>query len=711
MLKVSNLSFHYPKIDENILTDVSFSVSDCSFTVIEGPSGCGKTTLINLIRGNRIPQKGSILWEKDNPHLYYGGVEESNIGILSVMDNLLLATNDYQQAIDALKKVQLDDKKDVLASRLSKGEKARLMIARILVIKPEVILLDEPSANLDLVSSKIVYQLLTMLSKTSCLIVASHDSSILEFATQIISIENSKITIKKQEINHNSSLREKEKIVSPSTKIYLKLGRKRFLHYPVLAAFRTLSLVLMLVFSFIAFSFGLVNETETKNSVIENLSGIYQCTDTRINDSDTVSLTTSKYPSKTIIPSFSIDGYTAVFEEDVSPYISDSIDDTYKSKSFYDSSLFPVYWNRKSNPVGQTISEGKKLEFSNKLIVSGFIVIGSDDASALISIVISKNSYTAFYRKYGFRNSGLGNSVESFVNSYTGNNPFSSFELMFAPYIVSYSEINDGDSFGEETLFADKYDFYVSYQRLYEWLYDRKTNNDPYFSNFNYEFGCNMSYYGLGVYNLKMKGSFSSDSSITGDIVVVSDEFFNEIMNSPLVKGEKANHYFLTSDYLKANKDLIDNETISVSSFSLEKFPVTINNCKSLAKFLAVASGVLALILVILNILFGFRSKEEFRKDQGCFKEWGIPKKYVFLSDFSLCMIATIPAGIISLIVSPFASLAWGKSIASSTLLNGTLFFSLGMCFLYSFIIFILVFMLLFVSNIVREKKYVTSRK
>ena len=166
MLTLQNLSFGFEK-NKPILSDISLTVERGSFTLITGPNGSGKSILLKLIKGLLKPTGGTILLEDLDVTgqskkrlraigLVFQDAETQIVGqtverdILFGLENLGLPLAEQQERLDGI--VQLLDLKEQLSQRprtLSGGEKRRLSIAGVLVMKPKLLIMDEPFANLD----------------------------------------------------------------------------------------------------------------------------------------------------------------------------------------------------------------------------------------------------------------------------------------------------------------------------------------------------------------------------------------------------------------------------------------------------------------------------------------------------------------------------------------------------------------------------------
>lgn len=163
-----------------------------------GASGCGKSTLLNMIAGILSPEEGSILIgdenmaeksqkEKDKfriERIGYIFQDFKLIPDMTVMDNigiLRLERVDVSGADEILSALGMLDKKNKKVKHLSGGEKQRVAIARAIVKKPEIILADEPTGNLNFEIGEAVIRQLMEISRGKTLIAVTHDERLAKY--------------------------------------------------------------------------------------------------------------------------------------------------------------------------------------------------------------------------------------------------------------------------------------------------------------------------------------------------------------------------------------------------------------------------------------------------------------------------------------------------------------------------------------------------
>jgi lipoprotein-releasing system ATP-binding protein len=217
LLKVENLSKEYatPAGPLSIVSDVSLTLPPGSAVSIMGPSGSGKSTLLYMLGALEPPSSGTVTLKGQNPFLLnareLAAFRNQQIGFVfqdhcllpqcSVIENVLTPTmvaaaangEPTRRATELLKQVGLGERLDHRPAQLSGGEKQRAALARALIMKPQLLLCDEPTGNLDQKSAEIVADLLLKTHDQNAgtiLIVVTHSKELAARFPQRFELKN-----------------------------------------------------------------------------------------------------------------------------------------------------------------------------------------------------------------------------------------------------------------------------------------------------------------------------------------------------------------------------------------------------------------------------------------------------------------------------------------------------------------------------------------
>jgi zinc transport system ATP-binding protein len=208
-IKFENVTFGYT--DVPVVEDVNFTIRKGEFISVVGPNGGGKTTLLKMILGLIKPDRGKILIMGKSP-----GSMRKKIGYLpqslqydpqfpiTVMDIVMMGrlgnrwgwpyTNaDRSAALKAINTLGIESLAKRSLSEISGGQRQRVLIARTLACEPEILLLDEPTANVDADVEKVLYDFLQNLDERLTVVMVSHDLAFVMKNVKCVICVNKKV--------------------------------------------------------------------------------------------------------------------------------------------------------------------------------------------------------------------------------------------------------------------------------------------------------------------------------------------------------------------------------------------------------------------------------------------------------------------------------------------------------------------------------------
>ena len=217
MVETRALKKYYKLGDNTVkaLDDINFRVREQEFVAIIGKSGSGKSTLLHMLGGLDVPTSGEVCiagrniagMNRDELTIF----RRRKVGFIFQSYNLVQDLNVYENIVlpvkldgkrvdrdfveEIIQLLQLEDKKAALPGTLSGGQQQRVAIARALAAKPQIILADEPTGNLDSMTSHEVMGLLKVVAKqyAQTIILITHDQDIAQMADRIVRIEDGRI--------------------------------------------------------------------------------------------------------------------------------------------------------------------------------------------------------------------------------------------------------------------------------------------------------------------------------------------------------------------------------------------------------------------------------------------------------------------------------------------------------------------------------------
>lgn len=214
MLEVKDLKKNFGKT--KVIKGISFDVQKGEVVAIIGPSGCGKSTLLRCLNMLEKPTSGKIILDNEDitgkkvdltkirekmgmvfqqfnlfPHL----TVLENITVAPLNLKLLTKEEATKKALELLKSIGLEDKKDNYPNELSGGQKQRVAIIRTLMMNPEIILFDEPTSALDPeMVGEVLTLIKTLVDKKNTIIIVSHEMEFIKnCGTKVLFLDEGKI--------------------------------------------------------------------------------------------------------------------------------------------------------------------------------------------------------------------------------------------------------------------------------------------------------------------------------------------------------------------------------------------------------------------------------------------------------------------------------------------------------------------------------------
>ncbi len=218
VVEARNITKTYTIADREIcvLDEVSLSVAEGEFLVVEGSSGSGKTTLLSLLSGLDKPSSGRVLLEEmditEATEDDLAPLRNETIGFvfqsfhlvpsLTALENVMFPAEirrdpqAHDKAAELLKRVGLQKRSDNYPHQLSGGEMQRVAICRAVINNPKIIFADEPTGNLDSENGKAVLDLLLEFQKEhrTTLVLVTHSVDIARIADRMIILKDGRIS-------------------------------------------------------------------------------------------------------------------------------------------------------------------------------------------------------------------------------------------------------------------------------------------------------------------------------------------------------------------------------------------------------------------------------------------------------------------------------------------------------------------------------------
>jgi ATP-binding cassette subfamily C protein LapB len=215
LLQLENLSFKYPGTNSEQINAISGHLGPNGIYAVVGNNGSGKSTLLKLLRGLYPPNEGRVLIDgvdmaqlgqktlsywigylPQNPRLLGGSIKQNiSMSAADVDDRKILETARLAGAYDFI--IDLPDGFDTDVgeggARFSGGQRKRIAIAQTLINDPKILLLDEPTSDLDTTAEKLLVETLNTMSNQKTIVVVTHSPAVLQAAKGIVVMDRGRV--------------------------------------------------------------------------------------------------------------------------------------------------------------------------------------------------------------------------------------------------------------------------------------------------------------------------------------------------------------------------------------------------------------------------------------------------------------------------------------------------------------------------------------
>ena len=265
-IEIKNFNYKYPLEDKNVLENLNLKIEKGEFWAVIGKNGSGKTTLCNALR-RFVPDfyKGEVTGEivvdgknlKDfspkelvtkigfvfqNPFTQISGVKDTVFEEIAYgLENLAVEKEKIIKRVnETLKLLEIEHLKDKNPQEMSGGQKQRVALASIIVMDPEILVIDEPTSQLDPKGTQDIFKIINIMAKKGkTIILVEHKLELIaEYAEKIVVLDEGKIILSgdKKEILNNRLLEEKGIGMPQYSKLFyelIKVGKAKFEEIPI----------------------------------------------------------------------------------------------------------------------------------------------------------------------------------------------------------------------------------------------------------------------------------------------------------------------------------------------------------------------------------------------------------------------------------------------------------------------------------------------
>ncbi|EGQ3450279.1 ABC transporter ATP-binding protein/permease [Staphylococcus pseudintermedius] len=197
LIQVRNLQYHYPNTTSNVLTEMHLDIFEGDRIALVGPSGAGKSTFVRLLIGELLPQEGRITYQRQdlkigylsqNPYIFNATIADNVAVFNDVPTEKITAALEAVQLMPVVQRFHygIETLIGEGGEMLSGGEMRRIELARLLLLEPDFVVLDEPVAGLDSTTEQVIQQTLDRYFQHATRLTIAHRQSTIQHATRRI---------------------------------------------------------------------------------------------------------------------------------------------------------------------------------------------------------------------------------------------------------------------------------------------------------------------------------------------------------------------------------------------------------------------------------------------------------------------------------------------------------------------------------------------
>lgn len=738
------------------LKDINIDFDNRSFAALLGKSGSGKTTLINLLVGLDEIQDGNI---KINNRLIsefkqtelmsiveFVSIDNNYFNDLSVLDNLLIVNSNKEKIITVLDTLKLSGYLNKKASLLSKGEQQRLAIARALLTEKDIVIMDEPTGNLDRKNVDVVFKLLKDLSRSKLVIVATHENELAnKYCQHVVELSNG-VIVKDEKANtlKDKNTKTKNKLeLNNKNRITFKLFFKKIFQNKLTYIVSFFSLLLVLLSSSLLFAFNNINDQKTLNYAFDNLVfDYYSYSDNRYFDKN---VPNEYLESNEVVQPFTIGSSNnitidVIFQDnktidlinkDINEYQIDNTKYVNTDKKKY----FPIIANKNlikkiEEERGVFLQIGDLLPMSpvftngydssyNFVIVDTFSMEGKyNEKSSFFPSIIDKGIYLTFNQEFGINSIPISQKISNVLEEYYESEYAEGHKWVFgyrgrmikSSLVASefYTEANvpsSGGFYVVGRLPENDNEIAVSDSFIYE-LFGPEESNNPNIAAFSQQIDKDLvigedSHLPPGTYPdmVKVVGYYSYGTSNTKDElidksqIIVSDNLYDKVytlIEDNYYPGGNINNLIAGKTFIKENyQDFKDEKIDYYDAPEIKSTVLLFKNVLMMSSFLRTLIIILLIVCFVLMFAFIINYLNKLENEISLLLLMGTKKKSLSILMYSALFVSYFVVFMLSIFTSKWFNGIILRNYANFNSFNGQIIYNSNYIYIYLLVIFL----------------------